>query len=237
MLLFASQPHSGTLLHMNVQDKLCHTEYGLHSSSLPAERPCLSKWFVCTQLKWVPGYFTENWLISVIISFSHLCLPQSLYCNFFYAPLMSLSNPAACPPVIWLLTVDSRIPSCPNNKGKFIQQWVMCWQTSQAMSTSFVPWAVSLTGAPGGYHQQAHVMVGWNTPNWPEDPPWGNPLSSESGISAPSSAPCLAKVGSKEDGHGAVAMALWPWPHRHRGPALQVRSMLLSPCHVCCAML
>lgn len=38
MLLVVSQPCSGTLTHANVQDKLCHTKYGLHFS-LPAERP------------------------------------------------------------------------------------------------------------------------------------------------------------------------------------------------------
>lgn len=110
----------------------------------------MPKWFVCTQPEWVPGYFTEKGPISIIISLSHLCSSQSLYCNLFYAALKPLSNPAVCPLVIWLLTVGSRIPSLPNNTGKFIQQWVMGWRASQAMSASFVPLAISLRGAPRG---------------------------------------------------------------------------------------
>lgn len=76
---------------------------------------------------------------------------------------MPWSNPAPHPTVICLLKVDWRrreeIPSLPRNKGRFTYQWIF-WHTSQAMSASFVPLAVSPRRALGCM-PPAHPCHSW----------------------------------------------------------------------------
>jgi len=141
------QFHPSAAVHVPglLWDTPCHAEYRL-LSSLPAERPLFVQTVCLHPAQMVSRLFHKV----AYLFFSHLCLLQPLCCNFFYDLLMPLSNPTVCPPVVWLLTVGSRIPSLPNDKGKFIQQAVLCWHTSQAMPARFVPLAVSLRGTSGG---------------------------------------------------------------------------------------